>query len=211
MDSSFVPREEVEFSTLYRTFLTSETPLPLLCFDSRALGGVGEVPRCRLPFPPERSGYSWLTRLDRARETLPRAVFRPTRPKLYGRNQSSGQNNSSNANVTVLALEIPQKRGRGRPKKESTVLVDAAALNRNSFFVKRAYRPESDEPGTSSGVHTVENYTLHGHGGADVNVNEIGILRPEHHYIRIGSRDGTSNGFDNACEYDLDNQGKLGW
>lgn len=190
-----VPREEVDYVTLYKTFLNCDTPLPLLCYDSRS----GEVPRCRLPFPPERSGYSWITRLDRARECLPRAVFRPTRPKIYKRTLDS----RANQNVTVLALEVPQKRGRGRPKKESTVLVDAAALNRNSFFVKRAYRNESDEPGTSSGVHTLENYTLHGHGGADVNVSEIGILRPERYYLRDNSRKPN-----NFCEYDLDDQGK---
>lgn len=187
------PREEVDYTTLYKTFLTRESPLPLICFDSR----VGEIPRCRLPFPPERSGFSWNSRLERAREELPKAVFRPTRPKIYKRTG----NPQTNQNVTVLALEIPTKRGRGRPKKESTVVVDAASMNRSSFFVKKTYKNENDEPGTSLGIHTIENYTLHGHGGADVNVQEIGIVRPERHYLRNHTNE-------NHCEYDLDDQGK---
>ena len=124
---SIAPREEVDYTTLYKTFLTRDTPIPLNLFDSR----VDEAPRCRLPFPPERSGFSWTSRLERAREELPKAVFRPTRPKIYKRTSEQ-----TNQNVTVLALEVPQKRGRGRPKKESTVLVDAAAMNRSNFYVK---------------------------------------------------------------------------
>jgi hypothetical protein len=191
---SVAPREEVDYTTLYRTFLTRDTPLPLKLFDSR----IEEAPRCRLPFPPERSGFSWASRLERAREELPKAVFRHTRPKIYKRSVEH-----PNQNVTVLALEVPQKRGRGRPKKESTVLVDAAAMNRSSFYVKRTYKNEIDDPGTSVGIHTLENYTLHGHGGADVDVNEIGIVRPERHYLRNNQIK-----LDDFCEYDLDNQGK---
>lgn len=190
---SVAPREEVDYTTLYKTFLTRDTPLPLNLFDSR----VEEAPRCRLPFPPERSGFSWTSRLERAREELPKAVFRPTRPKIYKRTSEQ-----TNQNVTVLALEVPQKRGRGRPKKESTVLVDAAAMNRSSFYVKRTYKNEIDDPGTSVGIHTLENYTLHGHGGADVDVHEIGIKRPERHYLRNNSIK-----LVDFCEYDLDNQG----
>lgn len=190
---AITPREEVDYTTLYKNFLTRETSLPLNLFDSRA----GEAPRCRLPFPPERSGFSWSSRLERAREEIPRAVFRPTRPKIYKRTADQ-----SNQNVTVLALEIPQKRGRGRPKKDSTVLVDAAAMNRSSFFVKRTYKNESDDPGTSVGVHTIENYHLHGHGGADVDVHEIGIKRPERHYLRNNAIK-----INDFCEYDLDDQG----
>lgn len=192
-----VPREEVDYTTLYKTFLTRDTLLPLNCFDSR----VGEAPRCRLPFAPEQSGFSWSSRLNRAREELPRAVFRPTRPKIYKRTASAEGGNGGNQNVTVLALEVPTKRGRGRPKKESTVLVDAAAVNRSSFYVKRTYKVnEAEDPGTSVGIHTRENYTLHGHGGADVNVGEIGICRPERHYLRGNAKNG-------YCEYDLDDQG----
>lgn len=192
---SVAPREEVDYKTLYKSFLTRDTPLPLQLFDSR----IEEAPRCRLPFPPDRSGFSWVTRLERAREELPKAVFRPTRPKIYKRTVEQ-----PNQNVTVLALEVPQKRGRGRPKKESTVLVDAAAMNRSSFYVKRTYKNEIDDPGTSVGIHTLENYTLHGHGGADVDVHEIGIIRPERHYLRNNQIK-----LDDYCEYDLDNQGKL--
>lgn len=194
-----VPREEIDYTTLYKTFLTKDTLLPLNCYDSR----LGEAPKCRLPFPPEQSGFSWSSRLERAREELPRAVFRPTRPKIYKRTASGESGSNGTQNVTVLALEIPTKRGRGRPKKESTVLVDAAAVNRSSFYVKRTYKVnEAEDPGTSVGIHTLENYTLHGHGGADVNVEEIGIVRPERHYLR----DNTKR---NCCEYDLDDQGKL--
>lgn len=193
------PREEVDYAQLYKTFLTRDTLLPLNCFDSR----MGEAPRCRLPFPPERSGFSWTSRLERAREEIPKAVFRPTRPKIYKRTASSEGGNSGNQSVTVLALEIPTKRGRGRPKKESTVLVDAAAVNRSTFYVKRSYKVnEAEDPGTSVGIHTLENYTLHGHGGADVDVEEIGIIRPERHYLRDNI---VRNDY---CSYDLDDQGK---
>lgn len=199
--SSIAPREEIDYTSLYKTFLTRETPLPLICYDSRN----GEAPRCRLPFPPELSGFSWSSRLERAREEIPKAVFRPTRPKIYKRNSSSANCDSNEPagghSVTVLALEIPTKRGRGRPKKDSTVLVDAAAVNRNAFFVKRSYKNSGGET-DSIGIHTIENYTLHGHGGADVDAHEIGIVRPERHYLR-------TNPHISHCEYDLDDQGKL--
>ena len=215
MDSTVPPREEVEYTSLYNSlFFNSSTPLPLNFFDSR----LGESMICRLPFPPNQSGFSWSSRLERAREVLPRAVFRPTRPKLYkmtsgtgmnwnnfNNSNDSNNNTSTNQNVTILALEVPQKRGRGRPKKDSTVLVDAGAMNRNAFFVKRTYNYEGEiQPGTSTGVHTLENYGLHGHGGADVNVHEIGICRPERHYLR---RNVNAISSDNFCEYDLDDQG----
>ena len=199
---SIPPREETDYTTLYKTFLTREMPLPVICYDSR----TGEAPRCRLPFPPERSGFSWSSRLERAREDIPKAVFRPTRPKIYSRNRSNPNYETNEAagaqSVTVLALEVPTKRGRGRPKKESTVLVDAAAVNRNSFYVKRSYKTTGPESGDSIGIHTIENYTLHGHGGADVDAHEIGIIRPERHYLR-------NNPHISHCEYDLDNQGTL--
>ena len=192
---SIPPREETDYTTLYKSFLSRETPLPVICYDSRN----GEIPRCRLPFPPERSGFSWSSRLERAREEIPKAVFRPTRPKIYKRNSNHELNDPLHS-VTVLALEVPTRRGRGRPKKESTVLVDAAAVNRNSFYVKRSYKNVTEEVDTV-GIHTIENYTLHGHGGADVDAHEIGIIRPERHYLR-------NNPHISHCEYDLDDQGK---
>lgn len=213
MDSQVPPpREEVEYTSLYNSlFFNRNTPMSLSCFDSRK----NESMISRLPFHPDRSGFSWSYRLERAREILPKAVFRPTRPKLYKMTNDMNYNNfganahaqnQNNQNVTVLALEIPQKRGRGRPKKDSTVLVDAGAMNRNSFFVKKTYKNESEiQSGTSTGIHTLENYGLHGHGGADVNVHNIGICRPEGHYIRQYAS--TSSGVNNFCEYDLDDQG----
>lgn len=159
------PREEVDYTSLYKTFLSRETPLPLICFDSR----VGEVPRCRLPFPPDRSGFSWNARLERAKEDIPRAIFRPTRPKTFKR---PGDYQTS-PNVT-FALEIPTKRGRGRPKKEPTA----------------AYKNE--------------NYETENYDGTDVNVQEIGIIRPERHYLRNNSIK-----LNDFCEYDLDDQGTL--
>ena len=201
MVESVVPREEIDYSTLYKSSLNGDTLLPFHCYDSR----VGVAPRGRLPFAPEVSGYSWTSRLERAREELPRAVFRPTRPKLFKRTASGDGGSGGNQNVTVLQLEVPTKRGRGRPKKVSTVLVDAASVNRSAFYVKRTYKVnEAEDPGTSVGIHTIENYTLHGHGGADVNVGQIGIVRPERHYIR---KNGISR--PDYCEYDLDDQGNL--
>lgn len=178
------PREEVEFGDLYGNLLTPQTPLFLETFDSR----LGQTAIGRLPFAIEKSGFSWLSRLEDARESLPRASFRPTRPRVY----SQGRNENA---VTVLTLEVPQKRGRGRPRKQSTAVVDAAAVNRNSFFVKRSY------PGDES-HHNAEIYRLHGHGGANVAVDKIGIVLPELHYLRNLSEAPM------GVEYDLDDQGK---
>lgn len=162
------PREEVDYAILYKTFLSRETPLPLICFDSR----VGEVPRCRLPFPPERSGFSWNSRLERAKEEIPRAVFRPMKPKIYKRIDDYCQVNQNVTIKTNLSLEVPIKRGRGRPKKDSSVT-----------YIKPS---ESD---VSNCTTSVEN-------------DEIGIIRPERHYLRNNLMKTTDN-----CEYDLDDQG----
>ncbi len=178
------PREETEFGDLYGNLLTPQTSLFVETFDSR----LGQTSIGRLPFAIEKSGFSWLSRLDEARGALPKASFRPTRPRVY----SQGRAEDS---ITVLNVEVPQKRGRGRPKKQSTAVVDAASVNRNSFFVKRTYSGDESH-------HNAEIYRLHGHGGAKVAADQIGCVLPELNYLRNMSQAPLS------CEYDLDNQGK---
>lgn len=179
------PREEIDFAALYGNLLTPQTPLYLETFDSR----VGQTAIARLPFPVDKSGFTWKARLEEARESLPRASFRPTRPRIYSQSQMENS-------ISVLTLEVPQKRGRGRPRKQSTAVVDAASATRNSFFVKKSY----SHHGADDTRHNPDSYKLHGHGGANVATDRIGIVLPERYYLRNLSQTGA------GVEYDLDDQ-----
>lgn len=152
MDPS--PREEVDYTTLYGPFLSRTTRLNFELFDSRKLN---QPVVCRLPFPPEKSGYSWRHRLDGAKDLLPRVSFRPTRPK--------GTSSTFTA-VRVNSIDIPQKRGRGRPRKDPSIEIykfDTPAGNEHSVE-SGINRPERHYFRNTNNNNTICEYDLDDQG-----------------------------------------------
>lgn len=155
------PREEVEFPTLYGECLHAKTPIFMEVYDShmseqQAQGGKGlqPPPPPRLPFHPAQSGHSWIGRLEEARDALPRGAIKPARSKpiIVSAKGSNGEGG-------YFSLEIPKKRGRGRPRKygntgaEERSVLGAAGEGDGQLWQQRE-------------------------------VVEIGVVRPLHHYIR---------------------------